>query len=44
MKVEEPPTFRANLIQNLNKILKNEKLAKNVEKGIYYKSKINGWI
>ena len=35
MKVEEPSTFRSNLVNNLCKILKNEKLAKNVEKGIY---------
>ena len=35
MKVDEPKTFRANLIQNLNKILKNDKLATNVEKGIF---------
>ena len=35
MKVEEPTTFRANLVQNLNKIIKDEKLALNVEKGIF---------
>ena len=35
MKVNEPKAFRSNLIQNLNKILKNDKLATNVEKGIF---------
>ena len=35
MKVEEPSTFRANLVKNLNKIIKNEKIASNVEKGIF---------
>ena len=35
MKVNEPNTFRSNLVKNLNKILKNEKLAANVEKGIF---------
>ena len=35
MKVNEPKIFRANLIENLNKILKNDKLSTNVEKGIF---------
>lgn len=35
MKVDEPQSFRANLVENLNKIIKNKKLAMNVEKGIF---------
>ena len=32
MKVEDLQSFRANLVENLNKIIKNKKLAVNVEK------------
>ena len=35
MRVDEPKSFRDNLIKNLNKIIKNEKLATNIEKGIF---------
>ena len=35
MRVDEPSEFRSNLVNNLNKIIKNQKLAANVEKGIF---------
>ena len=35
MKVEDPSTFRKNLIVKLNNIIKNDKLSFNVEKGIF---------
>jgi transcription elongation factor S-II len=35
MKVEDPSTFRKNLVVNLNNIIKNDKLSFNVEKGIF---------
>ena len=34
MRVDEPSEFRSNLVNNLNKIIKNQKLAANVEKGM----------
>ena len=35
MKVANPVEFRKNLITNINKIIKNEKLSTNIEKGIF---------
>ncbi len=35
MKVEDPSTFRKNLVVKLNNIIKNDKLSFNVEKGIF---------
>ena len=34
-KIDNPDTFRANVRQNLSKILQNEKNSANLEKGIF---------
>ena len=38
IKVDDPETFRSKIIENLNAIIKNEKISINVEKSVFNSS------